>query len=126
MFVSIIILIHLLGVASAIRAIMDTRTAQGAIAWSIALVTFPYVALPLFWLFGKSRFEGYVIARRDDLKNANPIAKATHLSLVERNLLVSTDHAGALPYERLAKLPFTTGNDAQLLINGEETYASIF
>ena len=31
-------IIQLLGILSAIRAVMDARTAQGAIAWAIALI----------------------------------------------------------------------------------------
>ena len=105
---------------------MDARTAQGAIAWAIALIAFPYVALPLFWIFGKRKFEGYVIERRGYLEEASPIAKQTYQTLVDRGLLVRTEHARELPFERLAKLPFTTGNDAELLVDGDATFASIF
>jgi cardiolipin synthase len=122
----LIALTQLLGILSAIRAIMQARTAQGAVAWAVALIAFPYVALPLFWIFGESKFQGYVIARRRNLAQANPIAKEAYRLLTERNLLASTEYAGALPFERLAKLPFTTGNDAELLIDGDATFASIF
>src|SRR5713101_7504417 len=105
----LIALIEFLGVISAVRAVMDARTPQGAVAWAVSLVSFPYVALPLFWVFGQRRFEGYVIARRNDLAESNQVAKAAHRALVDRGLLVSTEHPGALPFERLAKLPFTTG-----------------
>lgn len=122
----LLLIVHLLGVVSAVRAIMDARTPQGAIAWALALIAFPYLALPLFWVFGKRKFVGYVIERRDSLSEANPIAQQVHKALVERGLLVETDHARQLPFERLAKLPFTTGNDADLLIDGDATFASIF
>src|SRR5512138_2373381 len=36
--------IHLSGIASALHAAVRTRTAQGAVAWSISLLTFPYLA----------------------------------------------------------------------------------
>ncbi|MGZ7039405.1 MAG: phospholipase D-like domain-containing protein, partial [Thermoanaerobaculia bacterium] len=122
----VIIVIQLLGIVSAIHAVMDARTPQGAVAWAVALISFPYVALPLFWIFGRSKFEGYVIARRRDISQAGPIAQGAHKALIERGLHVQTDHARELPFERLAKLPFTTGNDAELLINGDATFASIF
>src|SRR5712691_7049139 len=105
---------------------MDARTAQGAIAWAIALIAFPYVALPLFWIFGKRKFEGYVIERRSALSEASPIAKQAYQRLIDRGLLVRREQARELPFERLAKLPFTTGNDAELLIDGDATFASIF
>jgi cardiolipin synthase A/B len=121
----LIALTQLLGVLTAVRAIMESRTPQGAVAWAVALIAFPYIALPMYWIFGKSKFQGYVIERRNDLAEAGPIAKEAYRLLTERGLLVRTEHAGALPYERLAKLPFTTGNDAELLIDGEATFASI-
>src|SRR5438270_7448381 len=105
---------------------MDARTPQGAIAWAIALIAFPYIALPLFWIFGKRKFEGYVIERRSALSEASPVAKQAYQALIERGLLVRAEHARELPFERLAKLPFTTGNDAELLIDGQATFASIF
>src|SRR3546814_10584031 len=64
--------IHLSGLVSALHAAVRTRTAQGAVAWSISLLTFPYVALPLYWVFGRGKFHGYVAARRSgDLKIHN-------------------------------------------------------
>ena len=117
--------IQLLGIVSAIRAVMEARTPQGASAWAIALIAFPYVALPLFWIFGKRKFEGYVIERRSAQSESNPIVAKAHQALIDRDLLATTDHTRQLPFERLAKMPFTTGNDAELLINGEATFASI-
>src|SRR5678815_5663742 len=55
---------HLLGALTSIRAILDVRTAQGAIAWAVSLNTVPYVAVPAYWIFGRSSFEGYVVLRR--------------------------------------------------------------
>ncbi len=122
----IVAVIEILGILAAIHAVMHVRTSQGAIAWAIALVAFPLVALPLFLLFGKRKFEGYVLERRSALAEANPTARRAYEALADRDLLVQTDHARKLPFERLAKLPFTTGNDADLLINGDATFASIF
>jgi cardiolipin synthase A/B len=118
--------IQILGIVTAIRAVMDARTPQGASAWAIALIAFPYVALPLFWIFGKRKFEGYVIERRSAQSESSPIVAQAYQALIDRDLLVTTDHTRQLPFERLAKMPFTTGNDAELLINGNATYASIF
>jgi cardiolipin synthase len=122
----LIAFIQILGILSAIRAVMDARTPQGAVAWVIALIAFPYLALPLFWIFGKRKFEGYVLERRGALEGASPIAKQARNALTERGLLAEADHTRQLPFERLAKLPFTTGNDAELLIDGDATFASIF
>jgi len=122
----IVAVVQILGILSAIRAVMDVRTSQGAIAWAVALVAFPWVAVPLFWIFGKRKFEGYVLERRSALSEAGPIAKRAWQALADRDLFVQTDHARRLSFERLAKLPFTTGNDAELLIDGHATFESIF
>ena len=41
----VIPLVELLGILAAVHAIMNARTSQGAIAWAISLVTFPWLAL---------------------------------------------------------------------------------
>src|SRR6478609_6343329 len=60
----IIALCHVLGALTSIHAILHVRTSQGAIAWAVSLNTFPYVAVPAYWVFGRSDFEGYVVLRR--------------------------------------------------------------
>ena len=57
---------HTLGILSSIDALMSTRTAPGAVAWIVSLSTFPYVTVPVYWVFGRNRFNGYVIGRRED------------------------------------------------------------
>jgi cardiolipin synthase len=56
---TLVALIHLSGALSAIHAVACVRTPQGAIAWAISLATFPWLALPLYWIFGRNRFHGY-------------------------------------------------------------------
>src|SRR3546814_19280139 len=56
--------VHLSGIASALHEAVRTRTSQGAVAWSISLLTFLYFALPLYRLFGRAKFNGFVAARR--------------------------------------------------------------
>ena len=60
MIVLAVVVFHVLGFLSSIHAIMSTRTEQGAVAWAVSLNTFPYVAVPAYWVLGRSRFQGYV------------------------------------------------------------------
>src|SRR3954463_15057020 len=60
----LVLLCHVLGALTAVHAILSVRTAQGAIAWAISLNTFPYAAVPAYWVFGSSNFEGYTDLRR--------------------------------------------------------------
>src|SRR3546814_7210973 len=86
--------IHLSGLVSALHAAVRTRTAQGAVAWSISLLTFPYVALPLYWVFGRGKFHGYVAARRSgDLKIHNIAAARSeeHTSELQSLMRISYD-----------------------------------
>ena len=65
-FTWVFIVFRLLGLISAVDAVMSPRTSQGAIAWSLGLVTVPVVAVPAYWMFGRGKFEGYLEARRDN------------------------------------------------------------
>ena len=73
LFALIIALFHIMGAGSSVHAIMCARTSQGAIAWAVSLNTFPYVAVPAYWVFGRNRFQGYVVARQDELKNISGV-----------------------------------------------------
>ena len=118
--------LHVLGFLTAIRAVMKTRTSQGAIAWAIALVSFPYVSLPLYWIFGRNKFMGYVISRRKEHERLQHLGKpliAHSLPLRDR---IQMDPVFLKVLEKLVAIPFTLGNDASLLIDGEATFNAIF
>lgn len=119
-----IMLIHLLGVVSAIMALMSSRTSQGAVAWIISLLTFPYVALPAYWFFGRPRFYGYVTARgaRDNVLRR----VLAHYRNNVRPHIAAPSSADIQAVEQLAMMPLTKGNSAELLIDGEATFASLF
>lgn len=119
-----IFLVHFLGILSAVLALMSSRTSQGAIAWIISLVTFPYVALPAYWIFGRPRFYGYVSARgeRDTILRRILLR---HRDLIEP-YLSTTPHGDARAIEKLAMMPLTSGNRAELLVDGDDTFDSLF
>ncbi len=126
MFYALFIIIsHIAGALTSIRAIMEVRTAQGAIAWAISLNTFPYLAVPAYWVFGRSRFEGYLVSRRLADEPARRLSRESIETLRLRGLLVPREGGEVLWVERLAKLPATRGNDAELLVDGDATFASI-
>lgn len=121
-----VLLAHAAGFVSSIDALMSTRTAPGAVAWIVSLNTFPVAAVPAYWVFGRSRFQGYVIGRREDDSGLyNELQDRMSLVLPYRVTLPLDDRkVGAI--ERLAKMPMVTGNDVELLIDGEATFRSIF
>ncbi len=122
---ALVVLAHLAGLLTSIRALLDVRTAQGTVAWVVALNTLPLAAVPAYWVFGRSKFHGYMLTRRRELARSNPTARRFLAELVERGLIAFPERERPLPVEKLAKLPFTQGNDAELLVDGEATFASI-
>ena len=61
-YAAITILLELVGIFLAMRAILIARTPQSAIAWAGVLVVLPVIGIPLFLVFGQSRFAGYELA----------------------------------------------------------------
>ncbi|MDN3554075.1 cardiolipin synthase [Halomonas almeriensis] len=120
----LIVVIHVLGVLSAVQALMSSRTSQGAIAWMISLLTIPYLAVPLYWIFGRPRFFGYVSARgvRDSVLRR---VLGRYRQLVEP-YLVTGSVADVVAVEKLAMMPLTSGNRAELLVDGQATFRSLF
>ena len=119
-------LVELLGILAAVHAVMNARTSQGAIAWAISLVTFPWLALALYAIFGRNKFNGYVLLRStkdldihhyiDDIK-----AEAVAKKLIREDLPESE-----MALARLSEMPISRYNQSQLLINGHDTFDSIF
>lgn len=120
----IIPLIHIVGMLSAVHALMSSRTSQGAIAWIISLILMPYLAVPAYWVFGRPRFYGYVSARghKDTVLRR---ALAEYRGSMDP-YLASSDNPDILAVERLAQMPLTRGNCFELLIHGDRTFESIF
>jgi cardiolipin synthase len=118
-------LFSVLGILSALEAILKTRTAQGAAAWAIVLVGMPIVFVPLYWVFGRRKFRGYAMAKRS--ANAE-IARIAH-SL--GNDFDDFRPEGSATYqmrglEQLTALPFSCGNSAELLIDGDRAFNNMF
>ncbi|MBK1883106.1 cardiolipin synthase [Luteolibacter pohnpeiensis] len=121
-----VVLLHVIGVLHVLHAVMNVRTAQGTIAWVVSLVTFPYLAIPLYWLLGRNRFEGYVRGRRADDEDLARLAKSMYERVKQYEVDVPYDDAFARAAQLLGGLPFTRGNDLELLIDGEQTFSRLF
>jgi len=116
---------HLLGALTSLHAIMGVRTAQGAVAWAVSLNTFPYLAVPAYWVFGRSNFEGYVVLRRQAAQNVSATARQIGADLQSMRPTTGTEPKAAALLEKLTKLPATRGNHTELLIDGEATFNAI-
>ena len=120
-----VVVFHVLGLLSSIHAIMSTRTEQGAVAWAVSLNTFPYVAVPAYWVLGRSRFEGYVTERRIEMEEIVYLEKLADVDSDQYVLPTENISPAGQAAVNLAGLPFLGGNSVELLIDGENTFASI-
>jgi len=119
-------LVELVGLYCAWRALLFTRTPQGAAAWVVSLILQPFIALPMYAIFGRRKFVGYTQARREGDDGLTSVASDVAHALGELRSNCEDEVPRLAALERLAKLPFTRGNRAELLINGKATFASIF
>lgn len=116
-----LILLELVALAMAWRAVKYSRTPQGSVGWVIFLIAAPFISVPAYLFFGHTKYNGYVNARQNSGSVVAGLEelKATHSSRVERQ-----SHILAL--EHLAEVPIISGNGMQLLIDGQETFDAIF
>jgi cardiolipin synthase len=119
-------LVELLGIIAAVHAVMNARTSQGAVAWAISLVTFPWLALGIYAIFGRNKFNGYALLRGSKDSDIHHFkekiqAEAAGKELIRQNLSVSE-----MALTRLSDMPITLNNKTRLLIDGQETFRSIF
>ncbi|MDH5325158.1 MAG: cardiolipin synthase [Gammaproteobacteria bacterium] len=126
LFATVLVVVWLLGLGYSVNAIMTARTAQGAIAWAVSLVTLPIISLPLYWIFGQRKFYGYVYSRRAGDLKINQIAADLSLKYLNRKATLPDRSAKYQVLEKLASMPFTTMNSVELLIDGEQSFNAIF
>lgn len=119
-------LFQIMGLVSSVDAMMSTRTAPGAVAWIVSLNAMPYVAVPAYWVFGRTKFQGYVNARRDEDSELSQALMAKMTELRSQRATLAYDNKHLAGVERLAKLPFLEANQVSLLVDGEATFASLF
>lgn len=109
------------------RILLTYRTPQGALAWIISLLAMPWVTVPLFLLFGRSRFHGYVRARQEDDRALAPMI--AHFEHQASTLAVPCHSQSSDEFQvlcRLGRQPFTSGNHCTLLKDGEATFKALF
>jgi cardiolipin synthase len=122
----LITLTHIAGITAAVHAAMTARTSQGAIAWALCLVFIPYLALPAYAAFGRGKFAGYVRARRAGDSQIDHLARALEKKMrVFRNRDDDVD-PNYRALEQLARMPFTSHNEARLLVNGRDAFDAMF
>ena len=122
----VLVVAELLGILSAIHAVMQPRSSQGATAWFIALITFPVITVPLYAVFGRTRFLGYTEALREAEAS---VGDRVRNWVDQMNLMAAEPRAGLEVIEllthRLTHIPFLRANHVELLVDGRTTYDSM-
>ena len=119
----ILVAAEILGVVLALNVVMQPRSSQGTIAWFIALIAIPVITVPLYAVFGRTRFLGYTEALREA---AASVGERVQQWLEQMNAMAATTPPGLEAIEaltrKLTNLPFLRANYVELLVDGAETY----
>ena len=122
----VVLVVEVVAIVSAAHALFTVRTAQGTIAWVIGLVAFPWLGLPLYWLFGCRRFDAHARAMRRKLDEHREKIHDVRSRIAGHHVLrpeVRPARAGDLA--AVAGEEFLRGNRLELLVDGENTFAAI-
>ena len=115
---------RVIGIMLAIHSIMHTRTSQGSIAWTLALVLLPIIGVPLYMIFGRNRFEGYAELMHSHMKQyARSVA--AHRKLITSHQVPAPKVPLVTTLSNLLDTPFTSGNTVNLLVDGDATFSAI-
>ncbi len=125
-FYLVFLVIEVIAFASAVHALFTVRTTQGTIAWVIGLLGFPWLALPLYWMFGSRRFDAYSSAMRE--KFVEHQAKVHEVRQEMERFQVPRSEIRPVEVGDLSAVAddqFMGGNQLDLLIDGEATFDAI-
>jgi cardiolipin synthase A/B len=120
--ITVLVLLHMLGFLCACAAVLQSRTPQGATAWVMSLLFLPLLSVPLFLVFGRSKFEGYNTRRKkhdrmvlDRFETKRTINESVLATSEELRLINATISGHNQP-------GFTRKNKLKLLIDAQEAY----
>ncbi|MCX7712377.1 MAG: PLDc N-terminal domain-containing protein [Chthoniobacterales bacterium] len=124
---AVIAVIQLVGFALACHAVMNSRTPQAAIGWAIGLIFVPWLSIPFYLIFGQSKFSGYELAGRGEVPELDAVKLRVKVLMEPYRCQFPSAYEDLTRLcERVSGLPTTTGNDLELLVDGEQTFDSIF
>ncbi len=118
---------EVLALVTLANAILSTRTAAGAWGWGMALIAFPWLAVPLYWVFGRQEFKGYKERRREVLQKEEDLLATLRATLAPHYASLDEEqkyYGGIL--NDLSERRYTQGNQISLLCDGPATFAAMF
>ena len=119
-------ILYAIGWVHVVHALMNVRTSQGTVAWAVSLLCVPFVAIPLYWLLGRTRFSRDIGGRREQDERLAKLSVDMERRLRDLEVEIPEDDGFERAAEILGGLPFTRGNDLRVLIDGKEAFERIF
>jgi len=116
---------YVAGIVTAVDAVVNTRTAQGAVAWAVSLVAAPFVAVPAYLVFGRSKFDGATAAYEQRKQEIDALVRQIRENLRPWSLGDAGRSGTFRAIQRLCGMELTSGNHAELLVDGQATFDSI-
>ena len=104
------------------KAVRTARTPQGAMGWVVFLLTAPYIALIAYLFLGHHRYRHYLVSRRE----SGRVMEAANDFSVRFAPGHQPGGINPRPFEKLAALGATRGNDMELLVDGDATFEALF
>ena len=120
-----ILFFYVLGFLCAALAILRSRTPQGATAWVVGLVTMPFFTVPLFIIFGRSKFLGYAHRRKIQDKKISRKLCAMQNALIADEIAPTEIHPLMHSLVMLCRPGFTSHNKVKVLIDAKKVYAAM-
>jgi cardiolipin synthase len=120
LFTSIVLVNYVLAAAFAFNEIVRSRTSQGSIAWLLSLAMLPFPTTLFYAIFGLKLFDDYAAIQTHSGRVLRRVRSAKTPILDQP----ATEEWPVLA--NISQLPFLSGNEAELLIDGEATFKSIF
>ena len=110
----------MLAIGFAISEIFRSRTSQGSIAWIITLLILPFPMTLIYAVFGLKAFDDYAAVQTHSGRVLRKVRAA------KTKILDQPSTAEFPVLANVSQLPFLSGNEVELLIDGEATFGSIF
>lgn len=116
---------YIVGILMAMHAALTTRTPTGAVAWTVSLVSMPFVSVPAYAVFGRNRFEGMIEAFEERADEIDRLLAAYRQDLAPWEVPESEAPSWHNAVYRLSDNRLVRGNAVELLIDGDMTFDSI-
>ena len=109
-------LLGALALVAAYRALLTSRTPQGATAWILLILLLPVLGTLLYLVFGHADYTRFERERRKSDEGVFDMASEASVAHAPSRLDT---------FARIARLPVTEGNDMTLLVDGKATYDAV-